>query len=90
MGEQQNQPFQGGLLLVRELDERLGSSELIAEHLTNSRGKSTQLPMADLLRQAVYSRLAGYPRSDETFPPSDRRRAIYFWKQAEKAGALCE
>src|SRR5450830_720339 len=30
-------------------------------HLTDSRrGKNTQLPMADLLRQAVYSRLAGY------------------------------
>jgi hypothetical protein len=50
----------GGLLLVRELDERLGLSELIAEHLTDSRGKNTQLPLADLLRQAVYSRLAGY------------------------------
>src|ERR1019366_7551277 len=50
----------GGLLLVRELDERLGLSELIAAHLTDSRGKNTQLPMADLLRQAVYSRLAGY------------------------------
>ena len=50
----------GGLLLVRELDERLGLSELISDHLTDSRGKNTQLPMADLLRQAVYSRLAGY------------------------------
>src|SRR5665647_2706925 len=50
----------GGLLLVRELDERLGLSELISEHLTDSRGKNTQLPMADLLRQAIYSRLAGY------------------------------
>jgi hypothetical protein len=50
----------GGLILVRELDERLGFSELIAEHLTDSRGKNTQLPLADLLRQSVYSRLAGY------------------------------
>src|SRR5450631_4545811 len=50
----------GGLLLVRELDERLGLSKLISEHLSDSRGKNTQLPMADLLRQAVYSRLAGY------------------------------
>ena len=50
----------GGLLLVRKLDERLGLSQLIAEHLTDSRGKNTQLPMGDLLRQAVYSRLAGY------------------------------
>jgi hypothetical protein len=51
----------GGLILVRELDERLGFSELIAQHLTDSRrGKNTQLPLADLLRQSVYSRLAGY------------------------------
>jgi hypothetical protein len=51
----------GGLLLVRELDERLGLSELISEHLTDGRrGKNTQLPLADLLRQSIYSRLAGY------------------------------
>ena len=29
----------GGLILVRELDERLGFSELIDEHRTDSRGK---------------------------------------------------
>jgi len=50
----------GGLILVRELDERLGFGELIARHLTDSRqGRNTQLPLADLLRQSVYSRLAG-------------------------------
>jgi hypothetical protein len=38
----------GGLVLIRELDERLGLAKLIDEHL------------ADLLRQSVYSRLAGY------------------------------
>src|SRR2546426_11906929 len=49
----------GGLVLVRELDERFG--ELIEQHLTDSRrGKNTQFPFADLLRQSVYSRLAGY------------------------------
>jgi hypothetical protein len=50
----------GGLVLVRELDERLGFGELIARHLADSRGKNTQLPLVDLLRQSVYSRLAGY------------------------------
>ena len=50
----------GGLILVRELDERLGFGDLIAQHLTDSRrGKNTQLPLADLLRQSVYSRTAG-------------------------------
>jgi hypothetical protein len=51
----------GGLIVVRELDERLGFGELIAEHLSDSRcGKNTQFPLADLFRQSVYSRLAGY------------------------------
>jgi predicted ribosome quality control (RQC) complex YloA/Tae2 family protein len=51
----------GGLILVRELDERLGFGELIARHLSDlRRGKNTQLPLADLLRQSVYSRIAGY------------------------------
>ena len=51
----------GGLILVCELDERLGLGELIAQHLIDSRrGKNTQLALADLLRQSVYSRLAGY------------------------------
>ena len=50
----------GGLLLVRELDERLGFGALIERHLADARGKNTQLPLADLVRQSVYSRLAGY------------------------------
>ncbi len=45
---------------MRELDERLGFGELIAQHLTDSRGKNTQLPLAHLLRQSVYSGMAGY------------------------------
>jgi hypothetical protein len=36
-----------GLILVRVLDERLGFGELIEQHLTGSRGKNTQLPLAD-------------------------------------------
>ena len=51
----------GGLVLVRELDERLGLGDLIARHLSDARrGKNTQLPLADLFRQSVYSRVAGY------------------------------
>ena len=50
----------GGLIFVRELDERSGFSALIAYHLTDPRGKNTQFSLADLVRQSVYSRLAGY------------------------------
>jgi Transposase DDE domain group 1 len=36
----------GGLLLVRELDERLGLSALVAENIRDDRrGKNTQLPL---------------------------------------------
>jgi hypothetical protein len=50
----------GGLILVRELDQHLGLGQLIAQHLTDPRGTNSRLPLADLLRQSVYSRLAGY------------------------------
>ncbi len=51
----------GDLILVRELDERLGLEKLIEEHLSDSRqGLNKQFTLADLLRQSVYSRLAGY------------------------------
>ena len=50
-----------GLLLMRELDERLGMGQLISDNLKDERrGKNTQLPLPDLLRQSIYSRLAGY------------------------------
>jgi hypothetical protein len=50
-----------GLVLVRELDERLRLSELVDRHLSDSRrGKNIQFPLTDLLRQSIYGRLAGY------------------------------
>jgi Transposase DDE domain group 1 len=45
---------------VRKLDERLGLGELIERHLTDARGKNAQLPLTDVVRQSIYSRLAGY------------------------------
>jgi hypothetical protein len=42
-------------------DPRLSCGELITHHLTDSRPqRSTQLPLANLLRQSGYSRMAGY------------------------------
>jgi Transposase DDE domain group 1 len=55
----------GGRVLVREFDERLGLSDLIGRHLTDSRAENTQLPLADLLRQSIYSRMAGYEDVNE-------------------------
>jgi hypothetical protein len=53
----------GGLILLRELDEGLGMGDLIAEHLSDAwRGKNTQHPLADLFRQSMYSRMANASR----------------------------
>lgn len=50
----------GGLILVRELDERLGFGKLFEQYLTDPRANNARFSFADLLRQSVYSRLAGY------------------------------
>src|SRR5215510_8142816 len=55
-----------GLLLPRELDERLGLNTLIERHLTDPRiGHNRQFPVPDLFRQSIYSRLAGYEDTND-------------------------
>jgi DDE family transposase len=55
-----------GLLLPRELDERLGLSPLIERHLTDPRtGRNCQFPLADVFRQSIYSLLAGYEDTND-------------------------
>jgi hypothetical protein len=58
----------GGLVPVRELDERLGFGDLIAQQPTDSRrGKNTQLAPTDVLHQSVYSRIAGHASGEFVF-----------------------
>src|SRR5437879_6063633 len=85
----------GGLILVRELDERLGLGKLIAQHLTDSRGKNTQLPLADLLRQSFYSRMAGYEdvndaeRLSQADVPADRfGEDLGVWRSPDVSAAI--
>jgi hypothetical protein len=50
-----------GLLVVRELDEVLGLTEMAGEKISDNRtGRNVQHELAGLLRQSVYARLAGY------------------------------
>jgi hypothetical protein len=50
-----------GLLAYRELDEALDLTSAIESELRDIRtGKNTQHGLAALLRQLIYSRLAGY------------------------------
>jgi hypothetical protein len=53
-----------GLLLPRELDERLGLGALIERHLTDPRtGRNSQFPLPDLFRRLQpFGRLRGYQR----------------------------
>ena len=38
----------------------MGFGDLIAQHITDPRGNNAQFPLADLIRQSIYRRLAGY------------------------------
>ena len=51
----------GGLLAIRELDEKIGLTAMSENYLTEKRyGRNVQHNLTELLRQSVYSRLAGY------------------------------
>ena len=51
----------GGLLVMRELDDALGLSDLASAALCdNRRGKNTIHRLDGLFRQSVFGRLAGY------------------------------
>jgi hypothetical protein len=80
-----------GLLVVRQLDERLGLSQLISDNLKNERrGQNTQLPLPDLLRQSIYSQLAGYEdlNDAERFSQDPAFRLIGSEKIRDRGAAL--
>ncbi len=57
---------EASLLAYRELDERLGLSARTPRYLTEKRtGSNIQHHLVPLLRQSVYSRLAGYPDTND-------------------------
>jgi len=68
----------GGLVLVRELDERLGLSELVDCHLSDChRGKNIQLPLGD--RRSPHRAAARLLKASLLM--SAHRRSRYRWRR---------
>ena len=75
----------GGLLVMRELDNALGLSDLAATALCDTRrGKNTVHQLDGLFRQSVFGRLAGY----EDVNDADLRGCLGFGAQRRCAIAF--
>ena len=79
-----------GLLACRELDAALGLTETANDYIHESRtGRNVQHPLLPLLRQSVYSRLAGYEDTNdaERLAQDPAMRVTVGWQGADKQAA---
>jgi hypothetical protein len=78
-----------GLLACRELDDTLGLTERATAYLTESRGRNAQHHLVPLLRQSVYSRLAGYEDTNdaERLAQDPAIRVVVGWRGPERQAA---
>ena len=79
-----------GLLACRELDAALGLTETANDYIQESRtGRNVQHRLLPLLRQSVYSRLAGYEDTNdaERLAQDPAMRVIVGWQGADKQAA---
>ena len=80
----------GGLLAVRELDEQMGLTTMAEEYLTDKRqGRNIQHGITELLRQSVYSRLAGYEDTNDaqTLRQDPALKAVLGERAMKKGGS---
>jgi hypothetical protein len=79
-----------GLLPIRELDEALGLTEIAEDYLQESRaGRNIQHHLAPLLRQSIYSRLAGYDDTNDAqrLAQDPAMRIVVGWQGTERNAA---
>ena len=82
----------GGLLVMRELDEVLGLSDLAATALRDTRrGKNTVHRLDGLFRQSVSGRLAGYEDVNDAdqLGPRSGHASDRWWSGRRRASGIC-
>ncbi len=83
-----------GLLAFRELDDALGLTQIAADYLKESRtGRNIRHQLVPLLRQSIYSRLAGYDDTNdaERLSRDPAMRVVVGWQgSARKAASTSE
>ena len=78
-----------GLLAFREFDDALGLTEIAEDYLQESRtGRNILHHLVPLLRQSIYSRLAGYDDTNDAVRLSQdpAMRVIVGWQGSERKG----
>src|ERR671915_158768 len=81
---------EAGLLPLRELDEALGLTPIAADYLQESRtGRNIPHHLVPLLRQSIYSRLAGYDDTNdaERLAQDPTMRVVVGWQGSDRSAA---
>ena len=79
-----------GLLAFRELDYALGLTPIASDYLQESRtGRNIRHHLVPLLRQSIYSRLAGYDDTNdaERLSQDPARRVVVGWQGSDRNAA---
>jgi hypothetical protein len=79
-----------GLLACRELDDALGLSNFADDYLKDNRtGNNIRHKLTPLLRQSIYSRLAGYDDTNdaERLSQDPAMRVVVGWKGSDRKAA---
>ena len=79
-----------GLLACRELDDALGLSDFADDYLKDSRtGNNIRHKLIPLVRQSIYSRLAGYDDTNDAdrLSQDPAMRVVVGWKGADRNAA---
>ena len=78
-----------GLLPIRELDDALGLTHIAADYLQESRSGRIRHHLVPLLRQSIYSRLAGYDDTNdaERLSQDPAMRVVVGWQGSDRNAA---